>query len=133
MRTWALVVVSVLAAALAGVVALAQSPGDSTDTTFCGRFVVPAEGAQAWYYIDDLTGVKHDNDGQYYEYADLPSDAEQIWRTGSVETDCYTDRTGPGEPTSTPRDGYRVSSSATVPTPTPSPTPTPTPIHEVSQ
>ena len=45
MKSWALVAASVCVIALAGVVvALAQSPQDSTDTTFCRRTVVPAEG-----------------------------------------------------------------------------------------
>lgn len=159
MRSWALVAASVFVIALAGVVvALAQSPQDSTDTTFCRRTVVPAEGEQVWYYIDDA-GVKQNNDGQYYRYEDLPGDAEQIWRSGRSESDSYTHRTGPGEATATPGDGYRVCRSAAAPTATPTPTPaptatptptptatptptptptitptpTPTPIHEVSQ
>lgn len=122
----------VAALAIAGVVgALAQSLG-SVDTTYCGRFINPADGARVWYYIDD-SGVKQDNGGRYFEYAELPSDAEQIWRTGTTDTDCYSARTGPGTPTGTPRDGYRVRGQRAVPTPTPTPTPipptdTPTPV-----
>lgn len=122
----------VAALALAGVVgALAQSLG-SVDTTYCGRFINPADGARVWYYIDD-SGVKQDNGGRYFEYAELPSGAEQIWRTGTTDTDCYSARTGPGTPTGTPRDGYSVRGQRAVPTPTPTPTPipptdTPTPV-----
>ena len=116
----------VAALALAGVVgALAQSLG-SVDTTYCGRFINPADGARVWYYIDD-SGVKQDNGGRYFEYAELPSGAEQIWRTGTTDTDCYSARTGPGTPTGTPRDGYSVRGQRAVPTPTPTLVPTPTP------
>ena len=134
MRVWIITAASMVAMAFALAVvvgALAQSQ-DFVDTTYCGRFIDPADGARVWYYIDDF-GVKQDNGGRYFEYAELPANAEQIWRVGRSYSDCYSARTGAGTPTPTPRDGYRVRGSAVVPTATPTPvpthTPTPVPTH----
>ena len=128
MRVRIITAASMVAMALAMAVvvgAFAQSQ-DVVDTTYCGRFIDPADGARVWYYIDDF-GVKQDNGGRYFEYAELPANAEQIWRTGRSYSDCYSARTGAGTPTPTPRDGYRVRGSAE-PTATPTPTVTPTPF-----